>query len=485
MGKKDNECLVSTIVRLLVFTALAAAAGCSALTNPTGSNTASGPTPAAPSPQPTSTFQPADTTPPASPAPSLTPNAAPTRPGQELLPAGPITPPPDDFQPVPPSPPDPASESHSDWIRDYISLVTDLLNSSRSPQEVLATLNEWSSPDGGSEAETAAWFEVTDLDGDRVGETLFSLPVPARECLQVSCPAYLVLFEIEDDLFQPQYVFQGNPPHAVQMEQPRLLRVEDINMDGYQETLLTQRYCGAHTCTTELSVGRWDGRSWTDLAADPISQSYTDLTVEDRDEDGILEIIMHGGTYGSAGAGLQRPHTLIFDWVDGAYRLVEDTPDPSDHPYYLMVDANSALQNGHWDRALELAERALDNPDFSDTMFPVVDADRRRILTYTAVEAMLVHAHREDLQAMEAALDQVRNYPFYQPNPYSEAAERLLAVYRGSGDVKAACAAMEEVITDQPEEAAFFQQYGYNTERLTVDQICPLDQPAEGESPQL
>jgi hypothetical protein len=426
-----------------------------------------------------------DTAPPASPAPSLTPTAVPTQPGQELLPAGPITPPPTDFQPQPPAPPDPGAEGHAEWVRGYVSLVTDLLNSGRTPQEVLSILNEWSSPNGGDESETAGWFEVTDLDGDQVGETLFSLPVPGRGCAPVGCPAYLVLFEVEDDLFRPRYLFQGNPPHAVQMEQPRLLRVEDLNADGLLEALLQQRYCGAHTCTTQLTVGRWDGRAWTDLAADPISQSYTELTVDDRDGDGAQELVMHGGTYGSAGAGLQRPHTLVFDWVDGAYRLVEDIPDPSDHPYYLMMDANTALQNGHWDRALELAERALDNPDFSDTMFPVEEADRRRILTYAAVEAMLVQAQRGDLQAMEAALDRVRKFAFYQPNPYSEAAERLLAVYRDTGDVEAACAAVEEVITAQAGEAVFFQQYGYNTERLTVDQVCPLDQPTAGESPQL
>ena len=470
------------LVGLLVLL-LTAAAGCSALTGPL--DTGTGPTPTASAAPPTPTLEPMDTAPPASPAPSPTPTAVPTQPGQELLPAGPITPPPTDFQPQPPSPPDPGAEGHAEWVRGYVSLVTDLLNSGRTPQEVLSILNEWSSPNGGDESETAGWFEVTDLDGDQVGETLFSLPVPGRGCAPVGCPAYLVLFEVEDDLFRPRYLFQGNPPHAVQMEQPRLLQVEDLNADGLLEALLQQRYCGAHTCTTQLTVGCWDGRAWTDLAADPISQSYTELTVDDRDGDEAQELVMHGGTYGSAGAGLQRPHTLVFDWVDGAYRLVEDIPDPSDHPYYLMMDANTALQNGHWDRALDLAERALDNPDFSDTMFPVEEVDRRRILTYAAVEAMLVQAQRGELQAMEAALDRVRKFAFYQPNPYSEAAERLLAVYRDTGDVEAACTAVEEVITAQAGEAVFFQQYGYNTERLTADQVCPLDQPTEGESPEL
>jgi hypothetical protein len=221
------------------------------------------------------------------------------------------------------------------------------------------------------------------------------------------------------------------------------------------------------------------------LAADPISQAYTELTVGDRDDDGILEFTMHGGIFGSVGAGLQRQHTLIFDWRDDAYRLVEDIPDPSDHPYYLMLDANMALEESKWDRALELATQAVNNPDFEDSMVPVEEVDRRRITSYAAVEAMLVYAHRGDVAGMETVLDQTLEYNFVEPNVYIDAAERLLEVYRDTEDVFEACAAMEDVVAQQPDQAVFFQFYGYNTTRITVDQVCPLDPPSEGDSPQL
>ncbi len=457
------------------------AAGCSGYVAPAATDPGPDPTPlpATRTPEPSPTSDP--TTPPL----TLTPTVTPTQSGDRLVPSGSVTPPPDDFQPQAPDPPDVGSEGHSDWVREYVSLVTDMLNSGRTPQDVLYTLMDWSAPNAEDAENTAAWFEATDLDGDSISEYVFSLPVPERGCSELGCPSYVVLFVFEEDLFKPVYVVQGNPPHAIQMQQPRLLRVEDLNADGLLEVLLRQRYCGAHTCTTSLTVGRWDGQVWRDLAADSIHQSYTELTIEDRDTDGVMEFVMHGGTYGSVGAGLQRPHTLVFDWMNGAYRLVEDIPDPSDHPYYLMLDANVALENGNWDRALNLAEQALEDPDFSDTMFPVKDVDRRRIITYAAVEAMLVHARRDDVAAMEAVLNRARKYAFYQPNPYSEAAERLLSAYQDTRDPVAACVAMEKVISAQPEGAVFFQEYGYNTERMTVDQVCPMNQPVEAESPQL
>lgn len=418
---------------------------------------------------------------------TLTPTVMPSQPRDKLVPTGPIAPPLGDFLPSPPPPPDVGSESHAPWVEDYLTQVTKMLNSGRKPAEVLGTLRDWSPVDAGNEGkmEPAAWFESSDLDGDGEEEWLFSLPVPGRGCAPVACPAYLVIFEKEDDLVHPRYVVRGNPPREIQMQHPQLVRAEDLNADGLREILITQRWCGAHTCTTGLTVGRWDGRVWRDLAEDPISQAYTELTIKDRDGDSALEFIMHGGIYGSVGAGLQRQHTLVFDWLEGAYRLVEDIPDPSSHPYYLMLDANRALAKGNWERALSLAEKALMNPNFQDTNFPVEDVDRRRIISYAAVEAMLVYAHKDDVSAMEETLNQARGYVFFEPNLYSEGAERLLDVYRDTRDVMAACAAVEEVLSGQPEKAVFFQRYGYNTERMTVDQVCPLNPAAGGESPQL
>ncbi len=451
--------------------------GCAPTPTPTPSPTPPPPTPI-PTPLPTDT---------PSPTPTATPTPEPTPPADPLVPPGPVTPPPPDFQPAPPPPPDPGAEDEEAWVRGYVELVTAMLNGEDDAQAVLDTLIAWSMPseEGPGEPTSSAWAESADLDGDGADEWLMALPVPGRGCGVTFCPAYLVLFELDQDLFNPRAVIRGGPPHEIQMQSPELRLVDDLNADGQTEVLIQQHWCGAHTCFTGLTVGRWDGATWRDLAADPIHQAYTDLTIEDRDGDGALEFVFHGGLIGSVGAGLQREHTLVFAWRDGAYRLVQDVPDPSDHPYYLVLDANAALAEGDWDRALELAERAVHDPDFEDAMVPVEEVDKRRIISYAAVEAMLVHAHRGDVAQMEAVLNEVQGIDFVEPNVYTEAAERLLDVYRDTGDVVEACAAMEDVVAQQPDQAVFFQWYGYNTARVTVDQICPLDPPTAGDSPQL
>lgn len=462
-----------TVVRVLPVL-LVIAAACAPPAAPTATPTLLPPE----APAPTETPTPLPPTP--------TPRPLPTPPEEALVPPGPVTPPPPGFEPTPPPPFDPAQDPDA-WVRAYVELTTTMLNSRDSVQTVLDTLISWAafSEEAQSEIEPFVWAEDADLDGDGVEEWLITLPIPADAHTHMWFPTLLVIFEVEQELYTPRYVIPPSSPNEVFAQQPELRIIADITGDGDTEVVIEENWCGAHTCVTGLIVGRWDGALWRDLTAEPISQTFADVTIEDRDGDGTLEFIMHGGTFGSVGAGLQRPHRLVFAWEDGAYRLVEDIPDPSDHPYYLMLDANAALAEGNLDRALELAGQVVEDPNFEGSMVPVEDVDKKRILSYAAVQVMLVHAHRDDVDAMERVLDRALRHDFVQPNIYTEAAERLLDAYTDTGDVTEACAAMQDIVAARPDEAVFFQWYGYNTQRITVEEICPLTAPTEDDAPEL
>ena len=427
---------------------------------------------APPSPTQTSTIEP---TPPATTAPTATPSPDPT---------ATFTPLPPTFDPTPPPPLDPASEDFADRLRAYVQLVADMLNAGRSVDDTLDTVVAWSTPEGTEGGRENVWQAATDLDGDGVEERLMSLPLPGVGCGVTFCPRVVAIFERRGDRFSPGTIIPTGEDMLV-LGAPMLRFSEDINGDGRTEVVIQERSCGAHTCFIHVLVGHWDGSTWLDLTADPIDQAYSDLVIEDRDGDGVLEFSMTGGMSGSVGAGLQRPHTRVFDWQEGAYRLVEDIPASSDHPYYLMLDANTALAEGEYETALGLATQALENPGFEDTMAPVEPLDKARILSYAAAETMLVHALSGDIESMEAVLARARDISDVTDNIYLDAAERLLTAYRETGDAISACAAMEAVVSEPSEPPVFFQWYGYGTERITVDQICPLDPPAAGATPRL
>lgn len=394
----------------------------------------------------------------------------------QLLPAGPVTLPPTDWMPVRPEGFDAAQDTPASWVHDYLFLVTDMLNAIGDVDAVLDQLVAWMPADSAFEGPRPpnAWSVARDLDGDGTEEWLISVPSQDRGCWVTYCPGYVMLYQVRDGLFTPLSLILFSA-ETWDISRPMLLMVDDINADGLTEVVLEGYECGANTCFTSLLVGRWDGQHWRDLAADPIQQAYTAYTIEDYDNDGIQEIVMHGGIFGSMGAGLQRPHTLVFDWRDGAYRLAEDIPDPDDHPYYRILDANTALARGQWDTALALALDVVNAPGIYTDDWTPADA-WARIVGYAAIEALLVHAHRGDGNAMTDVYGQLlaRNYAMPN-NPYPAAAERLLNIYRQTGDVLAACQAMEAVLVEHAGAAEFFDWYGYGTERLPQTQLCPLD----------
>ncbi len=431
---------------------------------------------ATPTVRPTATATP--TLPPTftpSPTPTLTPRDAVVA---QLIPSTPPTPPSPNWTPTRPPAFNAEKDTPSGWAREYIQLVTAMLNATGDVDAVLNQLTAWMPADSTYEGPRPAnaWFVIRDLNADGEDEWLISVPARDMGCGFTFCPGYLLLFHKRAGLFTPASIILVNE-EVWEISNPKLLRVEDINADGHLETVIEQSQCGAHTCFTTLLIGQWDGQRWQNLAADPIEQAYTEYTFADDDGDGVLEVLMHGGMYGSVGAGLQRPHTLRFDWRDGAYRRVADTPDPDSHPYYQMLDANTALANGDWDAALSLAQAVLDRRGvYKDEEGWLTTGAWARIVGYAAIEAMLAHAHRGDIDAMrQVQADLLARSPALPQTLYADAAAYLLEAYEATTDPLAACMAVEHFIAERAADAAFFEWYGYGTERLTVERICPLD----------
>ena len=380
-----------------------------------------------------------------------------------------------DWTPTPPSPKRPTTDDFAIRRQAHIHLVMDLLNATQGDVEaVLDQLAAWWK-DHQPYAEKRppnVWAYAADLDDDGVPELLISIPIlvsPDTECGISSCRAYVVVFEREEGLFAPVHIFGTHF-----LSYPQVLTAEDLNGDSKTELVLRTHECGAHTCIVYLQVGRWDGQHWHDLGS--MRQTFSEITLVDQGDDGTKEIVMYGGIVASVGAGLQRKHTLIYGWQDGRYRLLEDIPDSDPCIYFRMLDANAALVAGDIDQALNLA---MDAVMYSDDAIRCQEYPREwgqvRIISYAAIEAMLVHALRHEPGAMEALLHEVETKYNRLDNPYVEAARRLVLTYQETQDPVIACEAMERAVRERLSQARFFRSYGYNMEQLPLKHICPLD----------
>jgi hypothetical protein len=389
-------------------------------------------------------------------------------------------------------PPEPPPVWHGDvdgkWLPTTIRAATDLVNwAEGDPARILAQIETWGEINDFAER-TNAWVETADLTQDGRPELLLAFPQRQEICHDdeceislcaffLACPAYLLLFAGMDDLYVPVYLIENSGEFRQEwLDAPTLFHIGDVTGDGRIELLIQQEFCGAHTCSTSLLIGRWDGTTWHDYGS--VGQSTTEISLSPdtaSDTPGRLEIQFYGGIVGSAGAGLQRPVTEIyrFDDENGRYQLSESIPDPDDHPYYLVLDAHTALSQNDPDLAYELATNALAHiaafrNDARDFMF-LDDWSVPRIAGLAHLQRLLVAALNDDLPAMLIERDTIIPYDILV---YAEAAQTFIDVYEETADPATACAQMDAVLQADPDQSALFDWFGYNTERL--ESYCPL-----------
>jgi hypothetical protein len=101
------------------------------------------------------------------------------------------------------------------------------------------------------------------------------------------------------------------------------------------------------------------------------------------------------------------------------------------------------------------------------------DWERARIVSYAAIQVMLVHALHGEVGAMAILLREIESKYDQWDNPYVEAARRLWRVYLDTQDPVLACQAVERTAREHQSQARFLRWDAAET--VLVQDICPLD----------
>jgi hypothetical protein len=331
------------------------------------------------------------------------------------------------------------------------------------------------------------WVHEVDLDRDGTDEIVlaYAVPIAGREDAKVADPTMLAarwsVLAQKDGSYRLAHRGTGDWSLLI-LDTPRFEFARDVTGDGRLELVVATGSCGAHTCSETLHIGQWDGETWRRLG-EP-STTYVDwVRWVDQDGDGSQEVLLHGGTFGSVGAGLQRPSTFVYAYRDGQYQLVQERRDPDTNIYFVMLDAHQAWVDGAYDRALELALQNLAQPAppistnerYGTDFEGISDASYGRILAYSGIEAMLAYAHSKDNAAMRGVLAQMERELDPQDNPYLAASRCLWQIYEDTEDLDLACRVMQWTVQRAGFEAGqLLEDPGYATEGLPLDRLCPL-----------
>lgn len=411
-------------------------------------------------PPPTGT---APTTPTAShPATTRTPAATVTRTPQ---PAAPTSVPPTATPTIPPSVALPVRPQH---LSQYAGTIADYLTAAGAPASCPDDLLDlWAIP-----ISPGARCVLADTDADGQDELVLVLATEVQQ----DTPVTLAILDQSAGswgvAFQPP-ITDGGGAFLVSMADSSLddvlMAAYDLNAAPGAEVVYRLDTCGAHTCFTTVEVVGWNGSAYVDLTADEIGISFADIALEDRDGDGTIEIIMHGGAIGSWGAGPTRTRTEVYAWNGGQYALSEVTEDPSDYLYHNVMDADDALIGGDAALALDLYARALSDRSLVEWK----ENERAEMVPYIHFRMALAHvalggSTAEAAQSLDDAVE---------ANPgslHGEIARAFRDAWTPMGDATAGCQAADSYVQANLEAFEEFWYFGYGNPEFDPDRLCPF-----------
>lgn len=254
----------------------------------------------------------------------------------------------------------------------------------------------------------------------------------------------------------------------------QLLSTVDINNDTQSDVAWTETTCGATDCFQTVFVYSWDGTAWRNWTAEKATMANAEIRLEDLSDDGQgWELLLDGGIYESANAGPQRARQELWGSVDGApYSLLTTTVAESDCLYHTVLDANAAFLNGADDQ-FSAAEMFYTQAISDSTLIAcgTHSAEIEELRSFGIFRLALISAY-QGLPLISA--DLLDNLSLAFPDSlFDQVGQRWRATYEEDYDIEAACRAVEQYVTEQPQAVEILADFGFANPSFTAQDVCP------------
>ena len=264
---------------------------------------------------------------------------------------------------------------------------------------------------------------------------------------------------------------------------PVVLTVADMTADGRADALIAATSCGAHTCYQHylvLSAHYGELANILNPTTDELVDAWSEGTsisysTHQLSSDDPPQIILHGGLIGSAGAGIHRGYTEVWQWDGQAISYHDFWWDESNYRFHRLYDANQAWYDHDWPLARALYAQVIDDDSLEDIEWwdssaaDVADATRQ----FAAFRLALLAVRERKL--VEAASWQTWLQENFGGRPLPQAAELLLTRYATEGNWQAACTAVTNFLLELEEPLGPLHYMGYANPALEAEDVCPLD----------
>jgi len=249
-----------------------------------------------------------------------------------------------------------------------------------------------------------------------------------------------------------------------------IVSTQDLTGDARADVTYAIQSCGASTCFAELHLLTCRNGEYEDIAG-TIAVAFPDR-IEVREANGGRELVVHGNTYGSVGAGPQRAQTLIYRVQGGRLTLAETSYDASDLLYFKVLDANAALAAGRLDDAIGLYNQAISDGALkaSAMMMNGMDAAQEieALKSFARFRLVVAYAIRGDEVAASKAVAQAQS----AGGPFAPVAAAFWGAYSQSKSVDQGCVAVQASAEANPDLLGILNAFGYANPEFAAPDLC-------------
>ena len=249
-----------------------------------------------------------------------------------------------------------------------------------------------------------------------------------------------------------------------------VLQVIDMTGDGRRDITFMESTCGASTCTTSFHLLVRDGSGYRDAVLAPIDipTAHSIDVVTDATGDGLPDLTVSGGTFGSVGAEPQREFRWIFSGRGGVVQQVSRVGLGTDWLVWALLDANDSFDQQDWAQAITRYNVVLGDNNLAEFAPFAGEADELR--AFANLRKSLALGVSGDSVGAQAAAQALSG----GDGLVAELGGAYLTGLAG-GDVAAGCQAFNNALaTRSAEWDSFWSNYGYGVPQVTAQQLCPF-----------
>ncbi|MDZ4763324.1 MAG: hypothetical protein SGI73_02150 [Chloroflexota bacterium] len=312
-----------------------------------------------------------------------------------------------------------------------------------------------------------------DLTGEGIPEAIVTLVAPDAGGL-------LLIFGCVDSRYRALY--SGSPDGTQRFnDAPQLVRADDLNRDRLPDLVFSARACAGEDgaslnesdCTYTTQMATWNaprGRMTNLLASAVVSEAAP--TLDDVDQDSVLELLVRLDNPGDAQTGPLRTGFLIYDWDGVVYTQSITQLNPPRFRIQVIHDADAAFAAGRTSDAIALYDLSLNSPSLEAWR----GGDENPVLqTYALYRLLLAFAYTNDERLVPTVQAILTAYPDPAAAPvYATLATAFWNAYQITNNLNAACATVKDSIAVLPDALSLLNRYGSRNPTYTADDLCPF-----------